>query len=162
MKCAENLTLRHSISQVLEGSMCAVAGAGEDFCEALVTVKKISPPTPICNPFVTLPATTNCAAQITDAALKTAITATVINNGGDVESTMLAPFSPTGTYNLPVGTYDFTLKVIEAWLATCPYSRKFLCAKSEHPKRCQLCMLHGVDIAVDQSLCRTFARPPGC
>ena len=98
----------------------SVGCAGKDTCEAFVTVMPVAPPTVTCKPFITLPAKASCAAQIATADLITAINGgTTPGNGGAV-TPVIQPASPSGTYNLPVGTYDFTLAVTNcAGTGTC-------------------------------------------
>lgn len=84
---------------------------GKDTCESFVTVSPVAPPTVTCIPFITLPAKANCAAQIAAADLITAITGGINAGNGGAVTTVIQPASPTGTYNLPLGTYDFSLAV---------------------------------------------------
>lgn len=86
-------------------------GAGKDTCEAFVTVGSVNPPIATCNPFVILPATSSCAAHILAADLLTAINAGTVTVGGlgDAVTTVVQPAALTGTYNLPLGTYAFSL-----------------------------------------------------
>ena len=99
----------------------AFAGCvGKDTCESFVTVSPVAAPTVTCNPFITLPAKANCAAQIAASDLITAINGGTTAGNGDAVTTVIQPASPTGTYNLPLGTYDFTLAVSNcAGTSTC-------------------------------------------
>ena len=56
-----------------------------------------------------LPAKTNCAAQLAAADLITAINGEINAGNSRPVTTVMQLASPTGDYNLSLGTYDFTL-----------------------------------------------------
>ena len=94
--------------------------ASASSCLATVTVP-LTPPTAVCKPTLTLPATAGCAAHPTAAQLQADVDAGSSQGSGGPLSMLLSPPAPSGgVYALPVGTYPVTLTVANcAGTSTC-------------------------------------------
>jgi hypothetical protein len=92
-----------------------------DSCLTTVVVDPLTPPTAVCAPTLTLPATSGCAAHPTIAQLKAGIDAGSSPGSGGTLAVTLSPAAPAGgVYTLPVGTYPVTLTVANcAGASTC-------------------------------------------
>ena len=83
-----------------------------DSCLTTVTVMPLKPPTAVCKPTLTLPATSGCAAHPTAAQLQAGVDAgSSQGSGGPLTVTLNPPAPAGGAYTLPVGTYPVTLTV---------------------------------------------------
>jgi len=89
-----------------------VPAVSVDSCLTTVVVDPLTPPTAVCAPTLTLPATSGCAAHPTVAQLKAGVDAGSSPGSGGTLAVTLSPAAPAGgVYTLPVGTYPVTLTV---------------------------------------------------
>ena len=91
-----------------------------DSCQTSVTVSPLTPPTALCTPALTLPATVGCAAHPTATDLLGLIDAgSTVGSGGPL-TRALDPPPASGVYTLPLGTFTISLTVSNcAGASTC-------------------------------------------